>query len=334
MIFANMNLLPQLVIFIIVLAAFLAVRDILRLKINFSNVDRLRKTGAQPAGAVITDVLKILGVILLCIALLRPQESKTQTKDKLKGIDIMLALDISGSMQANDLLPSRVDAAKEVCREFVSGLTNDRVGLVVFAGTSFSQCPLTSDYEIVKNFIAQVDLQTIRIDGTAMGDAIITAVNRLEKSGPTKVIILATDGVNNRGVSPVEAAKIAAYKGIKIYTIGIGKKGGAPVIQRGYDGVLRQVVNPYTGQVIKYEEPDEATLTQIAESTGGAYFRATDTRALKEIYATIGKLEKQDIDVKTYNKKTDHFKWFLWIGSGLLLLVFGLEAFKYTRVIA
>jgi Ca-activated chloride channel homolog len=334
MIFANLNLLPQLVVFILVLAAFFIIRSIFRRKIAFSNIERLSKTGAGSAGAVITDALKILAVILLCTALLRPQEAKTETKDKIKGIDIMLALDISGSMQADDLKPSRVEAAKEVCRQFVSGLVNDRVGLVVFAGTSFSQCPLTSDYEIVRNFITQVDLQTIRIDGTAMGDAILTAVNRLEKSGPTKVIILTTDGVNNRGVSPVEAAKIAAYKGIKIYTIGIGKKGGAPVMQRGYDGRMHQVTNPYTGQVYTYEEPDENTLTQVAETTGGAYFRATDNRALKQIYETIGKLEKLDIDVKTYNKKIDHFKWFLWIGLGLLLLAFGLEVFKYTRVVA
>ena len=334
MILAGISLLPQLVVFVLAFAAFFVVRDMFKRKINYSNAERLAKTGAQPAGAVITDVLKVLGVILLCVALLRPQEVKTETKDKLKGIDIMLALDISGSMQAGDLQPSRVEAAKEVCRQFVSGLANDRVGLVVFAGTSFSQCPLTSDYEIVKNFITQVDLQTIRIDGTAMGDAIITAVNRLEKSGPTKVIILTTDGVNNRGVAPVEAAKIAAYKGIKIYTIGIGRKGGAPVMQRGYDGKMHQLVNPYTGQVVNYEEPDENTLTQVAEMTGGAYFRATDNRALKQIYETIGKLEKQDIDVKTYNKKTDHFKWFLWIGLALLLIAFGLEVFKYTRVIA
>jgi Ca-activated chloride channel homolog len=334
MIFANINLLPQLIIFVLALAAFFIARGFLKKKIGFSNIERLSKIGAKPAGAIVTDALKVLAVILLCVALLRPQEVKIETKDKIKGIDIMLALDISGSMQADDLKPSRVEAAKEVCRQFVSGLANDRVGLVVFAGTSFSQCPLTSDYEIVRNFISQVDLQTIRIDGTAMGDAIITAVNRLEKSGPTKVIILTTDGVNNRGVSPVEAAKIAAYKGIKIYTIGIGKKGGAVVMQTYPDGSKRPAYNPYTGQVYKYEEPDEATLTQVAESTGGAYFRATDNRALKQIYETIGKLEKQDIQVKTYNKKTDHFKWFLWIGLGLLLLAFGLEVFKYTRVIA
>jgi Ca-activated chloride channel family protein len=331
----NINLLPQLIVFLLVFTVFMVLRNMLVKKINFSNIERLAKSGSgRPWGALITDALKIIAVLLLCAALLRPQEVKTETKDNIKGIDIMLALDISGSMQADDLKPDRVGAAKEVLRQFVSGLVNDRAGLVVFAGTSFSQCPLTTDYEIVRNFIDQVDLSTIRIDGTAIGDAIITAVNRLEKSGPTKVIILTTDGANNRGVSPVEAAKIAAYKGIKIYTIGIGKKGGSPMMQMGYDGQKHRVINQYTGQPMNWEEPDENTLTQMAEQTGGQYFRATDNRALKQIYETIGKLEKQDIQVKTYNKKIDKFKWFLWAGLALLLLAFGLEVFKYTRVVA
>jgi Ca-activated chloride channel family protein len=334
-ILANINLLPQLVVFLLVFIAFALFRDIRTRRIAFSNINQLKKSGGTArAWSYIPDILKFLGIILLSVALLRPQQVRDETQEKIKGIDIMLALDISGSMQAEDLKPDRLDAAKAVCREFVSGLVNDRAGLVVFAGTSFSQCPLTTDYEIVRNFISQVDLQTVRIDGTAMGDAIITAVNRLEKSGPTKVIILATDGINNKGISPVDAAKIAAYKGIKIYTIGIGKKGGAPIMQQGPDGIKRQLINPYTRQVMKWEEPDENTLSQIAGMTGGAYFRATDERALKEIYNTIGKLEKQEIQVKSYNKKIDKFVYFLWAGLILVLMAFGLEAFKYTRVVA
>jgi Ca-activated chloride channel family protein len=334
-IFANIALLPYVVAACLMFAAWLLFRDIKRRRINFSNADRLSKTAASaPAGAYIADALKLAGLVLLSVALLRPQEVKQETQDKIKGIDIMLALDVSGSMQADDLKPDRLRAAKQVLSQFVSGLQNDRAGLVVFAGTSFSQCPLTTDYEMVRNFISQVDSKTVRIDGTAVGDAIITGVNRLEKSGPTKVMILTTDGVSNRGVSPVEAAKIAAYKGIKIYTIGIGKKGGAPVRQLGYDGKMHNVVNPYTGQPVMYEEPDENTLRHVAEMTGGAYFRATDNQALKQIYDTIGKLEKQDIQVKQYNRKTDKFKWFLWAGAALLLLAFALEALKYTRVVA
>lgn len=332
--FENASLLPQLIAMFLVLLGALVVRDMKFRRINFSNFNQLDKSGGRAqTGALITDLLKLLGISLLIIALLRPQHVMKQSEDKIKGIDIMLALDLSGSMQAEDLKPDRVDAAKDVCSRFVSGLTNDRVGLVVFAGTSFCQCPLTTDYDMVKNFISQVDLQTVRIDGTAMGDAIITCVNRLEKSGHSKVIILATDGVNNRGIDPVEAAKVAAYKGIKIYTIGIGKKGGALVMVTGYDGVKRPYQDNF-GRYAKWEEPDEKTLASIADLTGGAYFRATDTGALRRIYDTIGKMEKQDIQVKTFNKHEDRFEGFLWAGLILILAGLVLEIFKYTRVIA
>lgn len=333
--FANISLLPQLVAIALVFISYAVLRNVFHKKMNFSNTGRLAKAGGGgPAGAVITDALKVIAVILLSIALLRPQEIKQETKDKIKGIDIMLALDVSGSMQADDLNPNRLEAAKEVLARFVSGLVNDRAGLVVFAGTSFSQCPLTNDYEIVKNFIGQLDLQTVRVNGTAVGEAILTAVNRLERSGPTKVMVLATDGASNVSISPVEAAKIAAYKGVKIYTIGIGRKGGVQAKQMGRDGRMYPAFNPYTGQPLMYDEPDEDSLKQVAALTGGAYFRATDNNALSRIYDTIAKLEKQDIQVKTYNKKIDKFKWFLWIGLGLLLAAFILEVFKYTRVVA
>jgi Ca-activated chloride channel homolog len=331
----NSGLLPLFIALFLVFLGSLLFKNIKIRRINFSNFIQLDKAGGRAqTGVLVVDLLKLLGIVLLIIALLRPQQVTKQSQDKIRGIDIMLALDLSGSMQAEDLKPNRMEAAKEVCSQFVSGLANDRVGLAVFAGKSFSQCPLTTDYEIVKNFINQLDLQTVRVNGTAMGDAIITAVNRLEKSGPTKVIILATDGVNNTGMPPVDAAKIAAYKGIKIYTIGIGKKGGAIMMGVGYDGVKRPVYNQYTGQMMKWEEPDEKTLTQIAEMTGGAYFRATDERALKQIYDTIGKLEKQDIQVKTYNRHEDRFAFFLWAGLLFILAGLGLEVFKYTRVIA
>jgi Ca-activated chloride channel family protein len=333
MIFQNMNWLPYgAAAFLIILAAAL-LRNFRYKKINFSNFLSLPAGGgAGKYMRFVPDALKILGVLLLVIALLRPQSIKKETQENIKGIDIMLALDISGSMQAEDLKPDRVEAAKEVCRNFVSGLVNDRAGLVVFAGKAFTQCPLTSDYEIVKSFIDQVDLQTVRIDGTAIGDAILTATNRLELSGASKVIILATDGVNNRGIPPIEAAKIAAYKNIKIYTIGIGKKGGAPMIYTDNFGVKRQAVNPYTGQPLRFEEPDENVLTQIAQMTGGMYFRATNEQSLNEIYNMIGKMEKQDIKVKKYDRHEDRFEWFLWAGLILIIAALGLEAWKYLKV--
>lgn len=333
--FANINLLfPMLILGIIFLISIIYNHIKLK-KINFSNFHTLYKASYSFDGWVIyiLDFLKILGLVLLIIALLRPQEIKKETQENIKGIDIIVALDISGSMQAEDLKPDRLEAAKDVIKKFISGLSGDRVGLVIFAGTSFSQCPLTTDYEIIKSFLDQIDFQTIRIDGTAMGDAILTSINRLESSGSSKVIILTTDGVNNRGFSPIEAARVALHKGIKIYTIGIGRKGGAPMMQKGWDGVKRPVIDRYTGQQLKWEEPDENTLTQIANITGGKYFRATDEKALKEIYDIIGKMEKQDIKIKIYNKYIDKFQFFLWTGVIILSMVFVLEVFKFFRVL-
>lgn len=333
--FANINLLMPVLILGFIFLISIIYNHIRLKKISFSNFNILNKIAKDFNTVVIylLDFLKIIGLGLLIIALLRPQEVKKETQENIKGIDIIVALDISGSMQAEDLKPNRLEAAKEVIRKFVSGLSGDRVGLVIFAGTSFSQCPLTTDYEIIKSFINQIEFQTIRIDGTAMGDAIITSINRLESSGTSKVIILTTDGVNNRGFSPIEAARAALHKGIKIYTIGIGKKGGAPMMQLGWDGVKRPVIDRYTGQQLKWEEPDEKTLTQIADMTGGKYFRATDEHSLKEIYEIISKMEKQDIKIKSYNKYIDKFQIFLWVGLIILSFVFLLEIFKFFRVL-
>jgi len=332
--FANLNLLFPVVILGLIFLISIIYNYIRLKKIRFSNFNMLQKasSGFNSGIIYILDFLKIVGIIFLIIALLRPQEVKRETQENIKGIDIIIALDISGSMQAEDLKPNRLEAAKEVIRKFVSGLSGDRVGLVIFAGASFMQCPLTTDYEIIKSFINQIEFQTIRIDGTAMGDGIITSINRLESSGSSRVIILTTDGVNNRGFSPLEAAKAAIHKGIKIYTIGIGKKGGAPMMQLGWDGVKRPVIDRYTGQQLKWEEPDEKTLTQIADMTGGKYFRATDEKTLKEIYEIIGKMEKQDIKVKSYNRYVDKFQFFLWVGVIILIFVFLLEVFKFFRV--
>lgn len=332
--FANINLFLPVLILGLIFLIFLIFNYIKLKKFHFSNFNVLQKTsfGFHSGVVYILDALKILGLVLLIIALLRPQKIEKETQENIKGIDIIVALDISGSMQAEDLKPNRLEAAKEVIRKFVSGLSGDRVGLVIFAGTSFSQCPLTTDYEIVKSFISQIEFQTIRIDGTAMGDAIITSINRLESSGSSRVIILTTDGINNRGFSPIEAAKAAIHKGIKIYTIGIGKKGGAPMMQLGWDGVKRPVIDRYTGRQLKWEEPDEKTLTQIANMTGGKYFRATDEKALKEIYEIIGKMEKKNIKIKIFNRYIDKFQIFLWAGLVILLFVFLLEVFKFLRV--
>jgi Ca-activated chloride channel homolog len=332
--FENIDLLlPGAIAAIILLAAVLW-RSLKFIRINYSNFSSLKKAASNKQFLYyIPDILKVMGIIFLLMALIRPQMVRKETQEKIKGIDIMLALDISGSMQAEDLKPNRLEAAKQVCRDFVGGLQSDRAGLVVFAGKAFTQCPLTVDYEIVKSFIDQVDLQTVRIDGTAIGEAILTATNRLEASGASKIIILATDGGNNRGISPVDAAKIAAYKKIKIYTIGIGKKGGSPMVYMDNYGIKRQAVDRFSGQPLKWEEPDEATLKEVAALSNGQYFRATDERSLKSIYDIIGRLEKQDIQVKTYERHDDKFMWFLWAGVILLILALALEAFKFLRVV-
>jgi len=333
--FANEKLLPFLLIAVFIYVVFILLRDLKYKKLAFSNVNSLNKTKSKTGNLLVflPDVLKTAGIILLIIATLRPQDVKKETQENIKGIDIILALDLSGSMQAQDLKPNRIEAAKKVAEDFVNGLTTDRVGLVVFAGYSFTQCPLTADYEIVKNFISQLDLRTVPIDGTAMGDGIMTAVNRLVDSKGSKVIILATDGVNNRGMNPIEAAKVAGYKGIKIYTIGMGQKGGAPMILTDQFGRQVQQYDQF-GRPARWEEPDEKTLKAIADLTGGQYFRATNEAALKQIYDDIGSMEKQDITVKTYNKYTDKFELFLWMGFLLLAAALLIEIFKYTRVIA
>ena len=244
---ANINLIYYLLAGVLLYLALAIFRDIKFGKFKISNSVMFAKktTGGKNILMFIPDVLKIIGVILLVIAVLRPQEVKTETKESMKGIDIIMALDVSGSMQAQDLQPNRLEAAKEVCRNFVNGLKSDRVGLIVFAGKSFTQCPLTADYEIVRSFIDQIDIGTVRVNGTAVGEAILNAVNRLEKSGPSKVIILTTDGRSNTGMDTLQAAKLAGYKGIKIYTIGIGQKGGAPMLGTDAYGRRGQIMDQF-----------------------------------------------------------------------------------------
>jgi len=319
----------------IMAAAFiisLILRIILHGKVVHSNIKGIsRGKTTAPFIVYLPDILKLAAIILLIIALLRPQSVKKETEEIIKGIDIIAVLDVSGSMRADDLKPNRLEAAKKVINDFVAGLKNDRVGMVVFAGKSFTQCPLTNDYEIIRTFIEQINFETVKIDGTAVGEAILNGINRLESSGASKVMIVTTDGRSNRGMMPEEAAKIAAYKGIKIYTIGIGKKGGAQAYGFDVYGNRRPYVDNY-GRPVMYEEPDEESLGRVASVTGGRYFRATDNNALQKIYDTIAQLEKQEIKVKNYEKHEDKFYAFLIAGVILLLLALLLEAVKLLRI--
>ena len=239
--------------------------------------------------------LRTAAVTLLIVVLARPQKTDNFQDVSTEGIDIMLTLDISGSMLARDFRPDRLEASKNVATEFISGRPYDRIGLVVFSGESFTQCPLTTDHAVLINLLREMKSGMIE-DGTAIGMGLATAVNRIKDSdGKSKVIILLTDGVNNRGmVAPMTAAEIAKSFGIRVYTIGVGTQGVAPY----------PVQTPYG---IQYQdmpvEIDEAILKDISSMTDGKYFRATDNEKLKQVYAEIDKLEKSRIDVKQFKLK-------------------------------
>jgi len=254
-----------------------------------------------------------LAIALLIVALARPQSTNSWENKETLGIDIMLSLDISGSMLARDFKPDRLGAAKAVATEFISGRPNDRMGLVVFSGESFTQCPLTSDHTVLINLFNEVQSGMIE-DGTAIGVGLANAVKRLKDSQAiSKVIILLTDGVNNSGaIDPLTAADLAKTFGIRVYTIGVGTMGEAPYPAIDFWG--RQVFKNIPVEI------DEDVLRQIANVTGGKYFRATDNNKLREVYTQIDKLEKSKINVKEYSKKEDQFMPLIWIALILLLL--------------
>ena len=249
--------------------------------------------------------MNLLALALAITALARPQLGTEEEEVLTEGIDIIIALDASGSMAAEDFEPrNRLFVAKQVVRQFVEGLRHDRVGLVVFAGKSFTRCPLTLDYGVLLHIVDGIELGTIE-DGTAIGNALATCLNRLRESkAKSKVIILVTDGVNNRGeIQPLDAAEIARTLGVKVYAVGIGSHGTArfPVDDPNYGRVYMNLP----------VEIDEASLTRIAEMTGGLYYRATDKPSLEKIFEDIGRLEKTKIQVKTYTHYDERFPLYL-----------------------
>lgn len=257
--------------------------------------------------------LKLSSLALLILALARPQKGATIREFTTEGIDIMMVLDISGSMRAVDFQPNRLAAAKSVARQFIEGRQADRIGLIVFAGESFLQCPLTIDYDVLKELLNQVDFIEERYDGTAIGMALANAVNRLRDStGKSKVIILLSDGRNNAGeLAPETAAEMARTFGIKIYTIGAGKLGQAPYpVQIPGGSIQYRLVDV---------EIDESVMKEIAGATGGRYFRATDETHLSAIYDEISQMEKTEVKVKEYTNYHDLYPYLLL--PGLLLIV-------------
>lgn len=258
--------------------------------------------------------LKLGGVLLLILALARPQKGSEVREYSAEGIDIMLVLDISSSMRAIDFRPNRLEAAKSVARDFIEGRYNDRIGLIVFAAESFLQCPLTIDYGVLKELLNQVDIVSEKYDGTAIGMAIANATNRLrESAAKSKVMILLSDGRNNAGeIDPRTAARMAAAFNIKIYTIGAGKLGQAPY----------PVIMPggFTQYQLMDVEIDETLLTDIANMTGGKYFRATSEKSLSTIYNEISSMEKTEVKVKDFVNYTELYHFFLIPGFVLIAL--------------
>ncbi len=257
--------------------------------------------------------LRLFSILLLIIALSRPQSQLGRDESSTRGIDIVISLDVSPSMLATDLEPDRLTAAKKVAESFVDRRINDRIGLVIFSGESFTQCPVTSDHQIVKMQIENT-VSGILEQGTAIGMGLASAVNRLKNStAKSKVVILMTDGVNNTGdIDPLSAYELAKALQVKVYCIGIGKNGYAKI----------PFTDPISGQImyqISNVEIDEEILQEIASKTGGKYYRATDNKSLQTIYEDIDKLETTALKGSIYNKYQDHY--YIWVVMACLLLI-------------
>jgi Ca-activated chloride channel family protein len=276
-------------------------------------------------------VLRMAGLGLLVVALARPQFGRSGSEVTSEGIDIMLVLDISQSMQALDFKPdNRLTVAKQTIGEFASKRQSDRIGLVVFAARAYTKCPLTLDHAVLQSLIGEVTFTDFSFQ-TAIGTAIATAANRIKDSpAKSKVIILCTDGANNAGeIPPLTAASAAAELGIRMYTIGVGREGKVPMPV--------QMQNPFTGEVVTQvqmidSDLDEKTLVAIAGATGGQYFRAQSAEKLREIYDQIDKMEKTVVKTNIYSSFDERFYPWLWIGFLLLLLEHLLQHTRLRRI--
>ena len=269
-------------------------------------------------------LLRTFAVVMIIIAIARPRSSTEMEKIDTEGIDIVLAMDVSTSMLARDLTPDRISASKDIAIEFISQRPSDRMGIVVFAGESFTQCPLTTDRATLINLMKEVQTDLIE-DGTAIGNGLATAVARMKDSDArSRVVILLTDGVNNRGeISPQMAAEIAKTYGIRVYTIGVGKEGMAPY----------PVMTPWGVEVQNVKvEIDEALLSDIAQSTGGRYFRATDNTKLAEIYSEINKMEKAKTTVDSFPVYKELYGLYALLALIAVLLEFFIDRFVLRRL--
>ena len=297
--------------------------------IKFSNINLISQKRNWKERLIHTPyILNIIAISCIIIALTRPQTKNSWEEVKTKGIDIIIAMDVSGSMLAQDLKPDRLDASKEIAIDFIKGRKNDRIGLIVFSGQSFTQCPLTTDHSSVINLFDGIKYGMVD-DGTAIGDGLGNAINRLKHSDArSKIVILLTDGENTSGkIAPMTAAQIAASDSIKIkvYTIGVGTKGMAK----------SPIAIDFNGKFI-YDwvevKIDEETLKNIAKKTGGRYFRATDNKSLKEIYKEIDKLETTEIETIKFHMQNEEF-YILALISLCMLIISSMLKITYFRTI-
>ncbi len=296
--------------------------------IRISSVDGVRKAPRTWRYFLrhVPFALRCAAIALIIIAIARPQSAEHETRTNAEGIDIVLAIDVSGSMLARDFKPDRISAAKEVAAAFVADRYGDRIGLVVFAGEAYTQSPLTTDQSSLQTLLGRIRSGVIE-DGTAIGNGLATAINRLRESdAKSKVVILLTDGVNNRGeIAPETAAQIAGDMGIKLYTIGVGTRGEAPypvVDERG------RVVD-----VVKMKvEIDEEMLRKMARQTGGEYFRATDKGSLQAIYDQINRMEKSKVEVTEFTRYTEEFFVFALAALVALVLEFIINRLILKRI--
>jgi len=319
MIFDDFHNIVWLLIFVpLILWVYMNVRPHGRIKFSsLKNLKRLKPSYTIKARHLLIG-LRLAALCLLVLALMRPQKGIEETKIKTEGIDIVLAVDVSGSMLAEDFVlngerKNRLEAVKEVVRDFIKKRSNDRIGLVVFAGQAYMQCPLTLDYGVLLKFLDKIDIGMIE-DGTAVGDGLATALARLKDiESKSKVVILLTDGVNNAGqIDPTNAAGLAHALGVKVYTIGAGSKGKVPYPAQDFFG------NKIYQWVII--DVDDESLRKIADETGGKYFRATDTKKLQEIYNEIDHLERTKMEVTSYGDYKELFIPFVLIALLLMII--------------
>lgn len=268
--------------------------------------------------------LRIVALIMLIIGLSRPQSSSSSKELETEGIDIVITLDISGSMLAEDFKPNRLEAAKRITEKFIDARQNDRIGLVIFSAKSFTQCPITIDHSVLKNLLSQIKSGLIE-DGTAIGMGLATAVDRLKDSkAKSRIIILLTDGINNTGfISPITAAEMAKNLNIRVYTIGVGTIGKAPY----------PFQTPYGIQYMNVDvEIDEVLLKEIAQTTGGKYFRATNNKALENIYNEIDSMEKTKIKQTVFLSYSDQFFPFVLAGTILIVIEILLRLIFFRKI--